>query len=86
MNTMAKKRPSSGKRPGEDEKPPGEKKPDPHRGVQIPFRVDDPRLIEQLDLYAEEVRRSRNMAIILLLEEILKQKGYWPPPPDTTSD
>src|SRR5262245_38188185 len=56
------------------------KKPDAHKGTQIPFRADDPRLVEALEAYAKKVRRSRNMAIILLLETALKAEGLWPPP------
>jgi hypothetical protein len=51
-----------------------------HKGIQVPFRVEDALLVKALDDYADSVRRSRNMAIILLLEEALKQKGFWPPP------
>jgi hypothetical protein len=46
---------------------------------RVLFRADDARLIEALDAYADSVRRSRNMAINLLLEEILTQHGFWPP-------
>lgn len=57
------------------------KKPkrDAHRAMQVPFRVDDPQLIEALDAYAAGQRRSRNMAIVLLLEEGLERAGFWPP-------
>ena len=67
MLVMAKKKPSE------------EQQPDPHKGVQTPFRAVDGRLLDALDGYAKSIRRSRNMAINLLLEEILQQKGFWPP-------
>jgi hypothetical protein len=47
--------------------------------AQVPFRVDDPRLVEALDRYADSTRRSRNMAIIVLLEQALTVAGFWPP-------
>jgi hypothetical protein len=56
------------------------RKSDPHRGVQIPLRLPDSRLVDALDEYAEQIRRSRNMAIVLLLEEAMKTAGLWPPP------
>jgi hypothetical protein len=46
---------------------------------RVPFRVDDPRLVEALDRYADSTRRSRNMAIIVLLEQALTEAGFWPP-------
>ncbi len=54
-------------------------KKDQHKGQQVPFRVEDPRLVDALDAYAESVRRSRNMAIVLLLEQSLAEAGFWPP-------
>ena len=45
----------------------------------MPFRVEDVRLVEALDRYADSVRRSRNMAIVLLLEQALTEAGFWPP-------
>jgi hypothetical protein len=63
------------------------KKEDAHKGTQIPFRVDDDRLVEALEAYAARIRRSRNMAIVLLLEEALKAHDLWPPPtPPKTKD
>lgn len=53
---------------------------DLHKGVQIPFRVDDPRLVDAIEAWAADHRRSRNMAIILLLEKALRDEGRWPPP------
>jgi hypothetical protein len=58
------------------------KKEDSHKGIQIPFRVDDLRLVEALDAYAEVTRRSRNGATLYLLEKALEAEGYWPPPGD----
>jgi hypothetical protein len=55
------------------------KRPNAHKGTQVPFRVDDPRLVEALDAYAASIRRSRNMTIIILLEQGLEQVGHWPP-------
>jgi hypothetical protein len=48
---------------------------------KVLFRADDARLIEALDAYADSVRRSRNMAINILLEEALASHGFWPPQP-----
>ncbi len=62
-----------------DKKAASGKQSDAHKGMQVPFRVDDPRLVEALDDYAESIRRSRNMTIILLLEQALETVGYWPP-------
>jgi hypothetical protein len=56
------------------------RKPDAHKGVQFPLRFPDVRLLEALSRYAHQVRRSRNMGIIILLEEGLQRAGYWPPP------
>lgn len=52
--------------------------PDP-KPVQVPFRVDDPRLVEALDRNAKRNRRSRNMTILVLLERGLTEDGDWPP-------
>jgi hypothetical protein len=60
------------------------RKGDAHKGVQVPFRVDDVRLVEALDACADRERRSRNMTIILLLEEALTARGLWPPPAAST--
>jgi hypothetical protein len=57
----------------------GDKKSDAHGPIQVPFRVEDPRLVEALDRYADSIRRSRNMTIVLLLEQALEQAGHWPP-------
>jgi hypothetical protein len=69
-------------RRGEDTMPVmSKKKPagDAHKGIQVPFRVGDERLIAALEVYAQRTRRSRNMTIVLLLEEALTRHGLWPP-------
>jgi hypothetical protein len=45
-----------------------------------PFRPEDKRLLLALDIYAKRIRRSRNMAMNLLLEEAMQREGLWPPP------
>jgi hypothetical protein len=72
-------------------KPDRKKKPsrnkeakDPHRGVQAPFRVDDPRLLEILDKVAKKKRHSRNQLILIVLEKFLMDEGCWPPPAEET--
>lgn len=63
-----------------------EKKPKPSPIVPVAtqhsLRVDDGRLLEALDVYAKRIRRSRNMAIQLLLEKAMEQEGLWPPVAD----
>ncbi len=87
MRGMGKKKSSKSGTP-KSETPKG----DAHKGTQVPFRVDDLRLVEALDAYAESERRSRNMAIIILLEDALKAVGFWPwprpspPPTDTPAE
>ena len=68
--------------------PPKKKRPkgrpvdlDRHQGAQTPFRAVDAQLLVALQAYAKSVRRSRNMAMNILLEEILQAKGFWPWPP-----
>lgn len=59
------------------------KKPHPEpepQSATTPFRPPDARLIVQLDEYARRIRRSRNMAMVILLEEALGREGLWPPP------
>ena len=46
---------------------------------QINLRIDDPRLLSAIDGWADKNRRSRNMAIILLLERMLTNEKMWPP-------
>ncbi len=67
MNDMAKKKP----------------KPDAveEKAPQTPFRPDDKRLMDAIDAFAHETRRSRNMAMVILIEDALKALGRWPPPP-----
>lgn len=79
MRLMAKN-PKKPKKPTEESGAEPQGEGDRHKSPMTPFRADDPRLIAALDDYAESIRRSRNMAINLLLEEILKEKGFWPPP------
>jgi hypothetical protein len=54
--------------------PPGEEET-----AQAPFRAER-RLFDALDAYARSIRRSRNMAMVLLLEEALRRHGFWKPP------
>jgi hypothetical protein len=60
-------------------------KPDPHKAIQLPFRVIDPALIEAIEEEAKETRRSRNMTINMLLEEALQLRGRWPRKPKKDS-
>ncbi len=61
----------------------GKKKPaeeaSPDRGPQILFRPYDERIIAALDAFARSVKRSRNNAMLILLEEALRSHGFWPP-------
>ncbi len=70
MFTMARKKKSVEPEPEQE----------PERKVQTPFRPDDARLLDALDAFAHDTRRSRNMAMVVLIEEALKAAGYWPPP------
>jgi len=45
---------------------------------QFPLRIRDANLIAAVDLYAKSVRRSRTMAVVLLLETALEKEGFWP--------
>ncbi len=54
------------------------------KATSTPFRPDDPRLLDVLDVYAKRIRRSRNMAINLLLEEAMQREGLWPPAEEGT--
>jgi hypothetical protein len=57
------------------------KKPkDRHKGEPLLLRVP-PGVKDALKRYAEHERRSASQAGALLLEEILKAKGFFPPPP-----
>lgn len=58
----------------------------PHQEEPLPdahlLRFDDLRLVKAIDEWKKTVRtlrKSRNLAIIVLLEEMLQIKGYWPP-------
>ncbi len=42
-------------------------------------RLPDSRLAVVLDEYARRTRRSRNLAIVVLLEEAMQREGLWPP-------
>lgn len=53
------------------------KEPVPGR---TPLRVDDARLLDALDTFAKRQRRSRNMALQIILEEKMEAEGLWPPP------
>jgi len=77
MLSMAKKKPNP---------EPKKQEADRHLSPQIPFRPDDPRLVDALNRYADQIRRSRNMAIVLLLEEALEEKGLWPPKEESNED
>jgi hypothetical protein len=67
MLDVAKKKPAPAPAPDPDERP------------AMTFRPDRPELFPALDRYAASIRRSRTMAMILLLEEVLTAKGFWPP-------
>jgi hypothetical protein len=67
MLSMAKKRPIKAEQPKPEQ-------------AQTPFRCD-PALMDAIDAYAQDNRRSRNLAMVILLEQALKAVGYWPPPP-----
>ena len=67
--------------PATDETPEGQlDNPDATGTTQTPLRVDDPRLFQVIDELRKPLRRSRNLMIILLLEEALTARGLWPPP------
>lgn len=67
MLTMAKKTPKS--EPADDQELP--------EMVQFPVRLERPLLVA-LDRHAKQSRRSRNMAITLLVEDTLRALGLWP--------
>jgi hypothetical protein len=50
--------------------------------VNILLRGLEPSLVEALDQHAQRTRRSRNVAIILLLEEAMQKQGLWSPQVD----
>ena len=51
------------------------------RDNQGGFRAFDPALLDALDAYAKTQDRSRNYIMNQLLEQALRQLGYWPWPP-----
>jgi hypothetical protein len=53
----------------------------PEEAIRILLRVFDERLIEAIDSQATLDRRSRNLMMLILLEEALAARGVWPPPP-----
>jgi hypothetical protein len=47
--------------------------------TSVLFRAEHPQLVRAIDAYAKANRRSRNMAMNLLLEEALTSHDLWPP-------
>ena len=70
MLAVSKKKSTNGQQP----KPSQEQPPD-----SILIRLPDPRLAAVLEEYAQLTRRSRNLAIVVLLEDAMKEAGLWPP-------
>lgn len=68
MSTMSKKAPP----------PPLEDHSHEPEDVRILLRVPDKTLVAAIDEYARRLRRSRNMALILLLEEAMRRENLWP--------
>ena len=50
-----------------------------HRPTAFLLRVADGRVLEALARYASASRRSQNMALVVILEEALREAGLWPP-------
>jgi hypothetical protein len=76
MPVMAKKKANSNPHP--DDHPAADK-----AGlVNILLRGLDPSLVAALDAYAERNRRSRNVSVIILLEEAMRKQGLWGTQPD----
>lgn len=46
---------------------------------QFHLRYVDERIPAAIDAYAKSTRRSKNMAMNILLEEGLARAGFWPP-------
>ncbi len=65
MNLMSKKKPKNAG--GEEEV------------RQVIFRPETNDLVRAIDAEAKKDRRSRNLTIIILLEEALRARGVWPP-------
>jgi hypothetical protein len=76
MPVMAKKKTNHNPSP-DDNSAPGEAE-----SINILLRGLDPSLVEALDQHAKRNRRSRNVSIILLLEEAMQKQGLWKPSPD----
>lgn len=51
---------------------------DRHKGFQLPSRVSA-EMRDALKAYADQERRSVSQVVVLLLEEALATKGFWPP-------
>ncbi len=60
-----------------------EKTPEPPESGDGAFlvRPADARLPAAIEAAAKDMRRSKNMAANILLEEALKERGFWPPTP-----
>jgi hypothetical protein len=43
------------------------------------LRVEDKRILDALTVLSKRQRRSRNVAIQIILEEALKHEELWPP-------
>jgi hypothetical protein len=56
--------------------PSGDKQAEP---TVFPLRLPDSRLADALDEHARRSKRSRNMAIVVILEEAMRSAGLWPP-------
>jgi hypothetical protein len=56
------------------------------KATSTPFRPEDVRLFDALDAYAKSIRRSRNMAMNLLLEAAMEKEGLWPPAEPSAED
>jgi hypothetical protein len=89
MPGMSKKKPQRPRKPTARKEQDVEAVQDPEteaipvrKTLSTPFRPDDPRLLDVLDVYAQRIRRSRNMAMNLLLEAAMEREGLWPPPAD----
>jgi hypothetical protein len=80
MPGMSKKKPTSKGRKPTHKKEPNVQATQERKAASTPFRPEDPRLLDALDVYAKRIRRSRNMAINLLLEEAMEREKLWPPP------
>jgi hypothetical protein len=57
----------------------GEGSPAP---ATFPLRLPDGRLADALDEHARRSKRSRNMAIVVILEDAMRAEGLWPPAED----